>query len=221
MTVVDSRVKAGSLTLDGTSYSCQPTNVTIAPDHEGDEEDSVEVLCGDVLAGSSSQVLTANLTFTSIQDFTSADGLAAFSWANDGAEVPFTWNPGSDPLDEWNGKVIVEALTVGGDVKVRLTADAEWKITSLTTPTRLGAKTVIGSGTTVAITGVTAGSPGSFQPANATLPANLAALKADTVVGDSGTNKPSAAWTTGQYVTLGDVSSAYWDGTVWQSGQAA
>lgn len=70
----------------------------------------------------------------------------------------------------------------------------------------------------VAISGVTAGSPGSFTPGNATLPANLAALKADPVVGDAGTSKPGATWTTGQYVVLGDASQAHWNGTAWAVG---
>ena len=73
----------------------------------------------------------------------------------------------------------------------------------------------------VAVTGVTAGSPGTFQPGNATLPASLAALKADTVVGDAGSNKPSANWTTGQHVILGDASHAHWNGTAWAVGNHA
>jgi len=75
-----------------------------------------------------------------------------------------------------------------------------------------------------AITGVTAGTPGSITPAGAIIPANLAALKADPVIGDSGTSKPASAWTTGQYIVLGDKSNAYWGGSptaVWKAGKAA
>lgn len=219
MTIVDSRVKNGSLTLGGEEFSCQPTTVTIAPDHEGTTEDSVEVLCGDTLAGSTANVLTANLTITAIQDFTNTAGLIGYSWANDGSIVDFTWSPTSDSEDEWTGKVTIGALTVGGDVNTRITSDAEWKITQLVTPSRLGSKTVIGSAE-VPLTGVTAGTPGAFAPPNATLPANLAALKADTIVGDAGSSKPGAAWTTGQWVVLADASQAYWDGTAWQVGTA-
>lgn len=219
MTIVESRVKSGSLTLGGDAFSCQSTSVGITPDHEGTEEDSVEVLCGDTLAGSVANVLTANLVATNIQDFTNADGLISFSWSHDGEIVDFTWNPTSEPDDAWTGKVTVGALLVGGDVNTRITTDLEWKITELTTPVRLGSKLVIGSAV-VAITGVTAGTPGAFVPSNATLPANLTALKADPVVGDAGTSKPSAAWTAGQWVVLGDSSEAHWDGTAWQSGKA-
>jgi hypothetical protein len=73
---------------------------------------------------------------------------------------------------------------------------------------------------TVAITGVTAGIQGTLAPANATVPANLAALKADPVIGDSGTSKPGAAWTTGQYIDLADASKAHWSGTAWVVGAA-
>lgn len=71
-----------------------------------------------------------------------------------------------------------------------------------------------------AVATVTAGSPGSFGPAGAIAPANLAALKADTKVGDSGTAKPAGAFTTGQYVLLHDGSEAHYDGTKWVAGRA-
>jgi hypothetical protein len=65
----------------------------------------------------------------------------------------------------------------------------------------------------VPATGATAGSPGTFTPAGAVVPVNLAALS--TVVAS-----PATAWTTGQYVVLGDTSNAYWDATNWVTGQA-
>lgn len=66
----------------------------------------------------------------------------------------------------------------------------------------------------VAATGASATStPGSFTPAGAMAPTNLAGLSAVTAT-------PSSAWTTGQYVRLGDGSSAFWNGTAWQSGIA-
>jgi hypothetical protein len=54
-----------------------------------------------------------------------------------------------------------------------------------------------------------------------TTPANLAALKANPTVGDSGSIVPTGAFTTGQYVTLGDGSKASWDGAAWVAGAAA
>jgi hypothetical protein len=72
----------------------------------------------------------------------------------------------------------------------------------------------------VEITGVVAGAPGTFQPLNSVRPANLAALAADPVVGDMGTNKPTTAWTVGQYVDLADSTKAHWDADSWVAGVA-
>lgn len=65
-------------------------------------------------------------------------------------------------------------------------------------------------------TAVTAGTPGTFTGDR---PENLAVLKADPEVGDSGTNKPGAAWTAGQYVVLGNGTEANWNGTAWVTGK--
>lgn len=67
------------------------------------------------------------------------------------------------------------------------------------------------SGTT-ATRGI-AGDPGTFG--GAVLPANLAALTSGGI-----TAYPTAAWDGGQYVVLGDGSSAYWSGTAWTAGSA-
>ncbi|MEU5433821.1 hypothetical protein AB0G73_10630 [Streptomyces sp. NPDC020719] len=66
----------------------------------------------------------------------------------------------------------------------------------------------------LAATGATAGTPGSFTPSGASVPANLAALA-------SVTANPSSAWTAGKYVQLGDGSNAFWNGTAWATGKAA
>lgn len=63
-------------------------------------------------------------------------------------------------------------------------------------------------------TGVIAGTPGSFTPPTATIPANLTTLQG---LGPLGA---TTAWTVGQRVVLGDASEAYWAGTVWLVGRA-
>jgi hypothetical protein len=73
------------------------------------------------------------------------------------------------------------------------------------------AATFPAEGGAVAATGATAGTPGSFTPSGATVPANLAALS--TVVAN-----PATAWTTGQYVDLADASKAHWDASAWVAG---
>ncbi|WP_031513703.1 hypothetical protein [Streptomyces sp. NRRL F-5123] len=66
----------------------------------------------------------------------------------------------------------------------------------------------------VVATGATAGTPGSFTPAGAVSPFDLADL--DSVIAN-----PATAWTTGQYVNLGDASKAHWDGSDWIAGPVA
>lgn len=65
----------------------------------------------------------------------------------------------------------------------------------------------------IVATGATAGAPGTFTPAGATPPADLAAL-------GSVTATPAAAWATGEHVVLGDASHAHWDGAAWVAGDA-
>jgi hypothetical protein len=66
----------------------------------------------------------------------------------------------------------------------------------------------------VPATGATAGIPATLTPANSYPPEDLA----DAATGFTAT--PGTAWTTGQYVTLGDGSKANWNGTAWEAGVA-
>jgi len=62
-------------------------------------------------------------------------------------------------------------------------------------------------------TGATAGTPGTYTPANSYGPLNAAAaLPADP------TPSPATAWTTGQYVKCRDGSLMYYSGTAWVAG---
>lgn len=62
-------------------------------------------------------------------------------------------------------------------------------------------------------TGVTAGTPGSFTPVGASVPATITALRALGLT-------PGAAWTTGKYVVIGS-GNVHWGGTDWKTGAAA
>lgn len=66
----------------------------------------------------------------------------------------------------------------------------------------------------VPATGATAGVPATLTPTNSYAPADLA----DAQTGF--TASPTTAWTTGQYVRLGDGTTAHWDGTAWVAGPA-
>jgi hypothetical protein len=63
-------------------------------------------------------------------------------------------------------------------------------------------------------TGATAGSPGTWTPAGASAPANLAACGAVTA-------SPVSAWATGEHMILGDASACSWNGSTWIAGPAA
>lgn len=69
-------------------------------------------------------------------------------------------------------------------------------------------------GNVAAPTGVTPGTPGEFIPATA-VPANITTLRSIGALGQT------AAWTTGQYVVLGNAAEVSWDGADWKTGRAA
>jgi hypothetical protein len=137
MAVTESRLKTGKLTLGGTppvtppgpptggtEFACQATNVTITPAFN-DEGDLVETLCGDTVLPTTKT--DWSLTGTSIQDFDIPDSFVKYTWDNNLVEVPFSWQP-NENATVFYGTVQVRALTVGGDVNVRITADFEWPI---------------------------------------------------------------------------------------------
>jgi len=66
----------------------------------------------------------------------------------------------------------------------------------------------------VPATGAIAGTPGTFTPEGSTPPFDLAAM-APIVA------SPIAAWTTGQFVMMGNNNSCHWNGTNWAGGGAA
>jgi hypothetical protein len=63
-------------------------------------------------------------------------------------------------------------------------------------------------------TSVTEGEPGSFSPAEATIPYDLGDLQALGALGET------TGWASGAYVTLGDATNAHWNGSAWASGEA-
>jgi hypothetical protein len=71
------------------------------------------------------------------------------------------------------------------------------------------------AGGTVAATGATevVGAAGTWVPANATPPANLAAMSTVTA-------SPLTLWSTDSYMALGDASHCHWDSTAWVTGDA-
>jgi len=102
----------------------------------------------------------------------------------------------------WEGPAHLDASIKGG-VTSAVTIDASFVANGAWTRASM-----------VAATGASgAASPGTFSPAGAMAPANLAGMTGLTAT-------PSSAWTAGMYVRLGDGSTAHWSGTAWVSGIA-
>ena len=110
--------------------------------------------------------------------------------------------PSATSAQGWEGPAWLDASIKGGvtsavTIDATFVANGAWARTSQVAAT--GANGVA--------------SPGKFTPAGAMAPANLAAMTGITA-------SPATAWTTGQYVVLGDGSAAHWDGTAWVAGVA-
>lgn len=71
-----------------------------------------------------------------------------------------------------------------------------------------------------AVTGASAGTPGSWTPGGSTPPASVSALQS---ASPAVVAAPTTAWTTGQYVqtgTAGAPGQAHWSGSAWVAGPA-
>lgn len=131
MTIIDSRLRIGVLTVDAEAFAGQATSVQLVPT-VAESGERVEVLTGDVLLPE--EVTSWALNFTGIQDFSDPDGWVEFCRANAGDVVPCTFKPNAEgPSYALTAKV--RAVVIGGGVNVRLTSDASWPIQTGPTPT--------------------------------------------------------------------------------------
>jgi hypothetical protein len=129
MTITESRVRKGVLTLGETAasvdFSCQPTNIRVTPTYD-DDGDRTETLCGDVIPPG--KIASYVLAGTAVQDFDDPEGFLAYCWDNQMDTVPFTWQPNIEGAPTWSGSLVVVALEEGGDVGARITTDFEFDI---------------------------------------------------------------------------------------------
>lgn len=106
-------------------FSCQVTAAHV--DWTADAEDPVAVLCGESVPGARSY--SSVFAGTLLQDLGVTGGIVDFSWANKGAQVPFTFVPSTTAGVEVSGTLIVDPLSVGGDeAATNMTSDFEWAI---------------------------------------------------------------------------------------------
>jgi hypothetical protein len=103
--------------------TAQVTSLTVEFSEE--VEDSIATLSGEELGGAASY--PASLTGTLVQDLTE-DGMFDYTWANKGAEVPFSFVPSTAAGREVTGVCRIAPLNLGGDVRQKNTTEFTWGI---------------------------------------------------------------------------------------------
>jgi hypothetical protein len=130
MTAYSTRLGPGTLSLGEIATpmdaSCQLANAVVAWDKDAD--DPITVLCGDVVPGNVQY--TATLSGNFLQDLDQEAGLVAYTWANKGVSVPFTFTPNTAAGATVTGSVVVDPLDVGSDEEYGavMSSDFEWDI---------------------------------------------------------------------------------------------
>lgn len=101
--------------------SCQLTSASIS--WEVDAEDAEPTLCGGSVGGARNY--TATLAANLFQDI-EADGVIDYTWKNKGMEVPFTFIPDEAGTAAVTGRVTIDPINLGGDVRTRVKSEIEW-----------------------------------------------------------------------------------------------
>lgn len=131
MPIVDSRLGPGTLTLGGTDYGVQVSNVKLTP--------STDITDGTKTLGvSDPDPVVADpkweLSGTAIQDFDDDGGFVEFCRANAGDSVAFSWVPNATG-PSYAGNCTVIAVEIGGDVGTQITTDFTFPVTGQPTVT--------------------------------------------------------------------------------------
>lgn len=131
----ESRLKNGTLTIDGADYPCQATNVRIVPPKRtAKNTQTEEVLCGYELPSEETSSGDGwTLVIEAIQDFTDPDGFVNMTWDKEGKKVPASWKP-TETGPTFSGEIEIVPVEIGGVVNKRLKTTAEFPFTSK--PTR-------------------------------------------------------------------------------------
>jgi len=138
-------------------------------------------------------------------DFTFENGAVSFTLQNAASKDGTGWGVGPyDVVPDGSGpSPLLEPLDANDHLHVQYTTVAPPE------PSCDG----ISSGPEA--TGAAAGTPGELTPTDSYPPVSFSALEDDPL-----TASPTTAWTTGQYIVLGDGSYANWSGTAWEAGKA-
>lgn len=116
----------GTLTLGESpadiELNVQVTNARVEPTENVDEGDDLNLLSGTTLEGEDNVTYSYVLAGTMVQDLVD-DGVTAWTWSHKGQEVPFVFVPVTAREAQVEGVCRVVPVNIGGDVKVRNTAD--------------------------------------------------------------------------------------------------
>ena len=107
-----------------TDFAVQVTSATLSP--EVDNGDPIYVLSGDTAPGDRSESWT--LTGTLQQDFGHANSVQEFCFTNRGKTLPFKFTPNKALKKTISGRLTVEAVEIGGDVRTKPTTDFEFAL---------------------------------------------------------------------------------------------
>ena len=206
----------------GIDFSCQVTSGAINASPNTTQKTTPATFCEPEVTTTQVGVTSYTLDSTILQDPNVKAGISRFLFEHDTKLAYFYLGLDNENPPKAIGKVRVVAGSFGGDARADLTAQLSLPVETkpdIEFGIEGDSEIVTGGGgaTPIAATGATAGLPGQFTPSGATRPANLAALQS--AVPAIAAN-PATAWTTGQWVDLGDGADAYWDGDTWESGVA-
>lgn len=198
-------------------FECSATSIGLVA--SGGDLTSLSTLCP---AGSfaESSPRTWSLDVTAVQDVESNESFMLFLMDHEGELADVTWYPKTDANKVPQGRGWTGVVTLGVPNQVGGVEPGNYATFTVSLPFQGKPSPIDSEGNSIqTLTGVTAGTPGSFQPDGVQPPADLPTLQADPNVGTAAMTG-QAAWTTGQYVDLGDASQAHWDGATWSSGAA-
>lgn len=145
----------------------------------------------------------------------------AYNTINDSPEaIAFSWTISTTPVlvsgYQPTSLIVIDGSIVDADALAALEEELYGGTAEAKLP--LPDQVIEMFGTTVAATGATSGTPGTWQPAGADVPASVTALQASGI-----TASPVTAWPTGSYVqtkTAGVPGQAHWDASAWVAGVA-
>lgn len=116
MPVRKTRLGPGTLTIGGDnspqSLESQVTKCALEPSVSTD--DPREVLSGEMIAGDRTE--SWKLSGTIIDDFGTAGSIVEWLFTNRGKEMDFAFTPSTAGATKVRGRLVVEAVAIGGDV---------------------------------------------------------------------------------------------------------